>query len=142
MMRMGYIILGWLMVGLGFIGAFLPVMPTKIFLILAAWFFARSSPRLEAWLLSHPRFGSTLRDWQEHGTMPRKAKLMACGGMSIGYALFLIGAQPGLLLAVAVAVFMIGSAAYIISRPVSKPDAAPAEWASRNPPERRQARCD
>ncbi len=51
------------MVMLGFIGALVPLMPTTIFLILAAWFFARSSPRLEAWLMHHPRFGATLRNW-------------------------------------------------------------------------------
>ena len=42
--------LGWVFVALGFIGALLPVMPTTIFLIVAAGCFARGSPRLEAWL--------------------------------------------------------------------------------------------
>jgi uncharacterized membrane protein YbaN (DUF454 family) len=71
--RIPYACLGGLMVALGFIGAFVPVMPTTIFLILASWCFARSSPRLEAWLLAHPHFGPTLSAWNATGAVPRAA---------------------------------------------------------------------
>ncbi|MCH4554286.1 YbaN family protein, partial [Aestuariibaculum sp. L182] len=68
--RAFYFALGWVMVALGFIGALLPVMPTTIFLIIAAWCFGRSSPRFEKWLLEHPVFGPTLVQWQRHGAIP------------------------------------------------------------------------
>jgi len=123
--RTGFLALGCLMLALGIIGAFLPVMPTTIFLILAAWCFARSSPRLEAWLLNHPRFGPGLRRWREEGAVPRRAKLMACLGMAIGYCVFFVGAQPGPLLAAVVALFMLGSAVYVVSRP--EPAKQPAD---------------
>jgi uncharacterized protein len=51
--RLAWGVGGWLFLVLGFIGALLPLMPTTIFLILAAGCFARSSPRLEGWLSSH-----------------------------------------------------------------------------------------
>lgn len=65
-----YLAVGLLFVALGFVGAFLPVLPTTPFLILAAACFARSSRQLESWLLDHPRFVPTLRDWRERGAIP------------------------------------------------------------------------
>lgn len=115
--RFGWLALGVFCVGLGIVGALLPLMPTTIFLILAAGCFARSSPRLEAWLLDHPRFGPTLRAWRRDGAMSRRAKGMACGGMAIGYAIFLLTAHPNAVLAILVAFVMIGCATYIGTRP-------------------------
>jgi uncharacterized protein len=117
MKRHGFLALGALLVAIGFIGAFLPILPTTPFLILAAGCFARSSPKLENWLLNHPRFGPVLRNWREHGAIPRKAKVLACLGMTVGYALFWWGSKPGLPLAAGVAVLMIGAAVFVLSRP-------------------------
>lgn len=80
--------LGCLKLALGFIGAIVPLMPTTIFLILAAGCFARSSPALEAWLLDHNKFGPTLRAWRREGAISRPAKCMACTGMATGFVLF------------------------------------------------------
>ncbi|MFS2325670.1 YbaN family protein [Brucella sp. H1_1004] len=115
--RILYLCLGFLMVALGIIGAILPVMPTTIFIILAAWFFARSSPKFEARLLADPRFGPMIIKWRARGAIPPKAKLYACLGMTFGYAMFWWGAQPGPLLAISVTIFMLGSAIYVLSRP-------------------------
>jgi uncharacterized membrane protein YbaN (DUF454 family) len=112
--------LGIVFVALGFIGALLPLMPTTIFLILAAGCFARSSPRLEAWLLDHPKFGPTLCAWREDGTIGPQAKMMACSGMTLGYALFWWCARPTLLLELIVGLVMAGCAAFIISRPAPR----------------------
>jgi uncharacterized membrane protein YbaN (DUF454 family) len=110
---------GGLLVAIGFVGAFLPVLPTTPFLILAAACFARSSPRVEQWLLNHRQFGPVLRSWREHGAIPRKAKLLACSGMTVGYAWFLWGSAPSLPLAAGVAALMLGAAAYVLTRPSS-----------------------
>ncbi|MGE7204116.1 YbaN family protein [Sphingomonas sp. NPDC019816] len=119
MIRLGWLTLGCLFVGLGMIGAVLPLMPTTIFLILAAGCFARSSPRLEAWLLNHPRFGPTLRAWRDSGAIGPRAKAMACGGMALGYGLFLLTARPHWPLALLVAVAMAGCAAFVLTRPAA-----------------------
>jgi len=68
---------GWLCIALGVIGAFLPLLPTTPFLLLAAACFARSSPRLYQAMLSHPWVGPPLREWRESRTIPFRAKVLA-----------------------------------------------------------------
>lgn len=76
--------LGFLMVGLGAIGAALPIMPTVPFLLLAVYFFARSSPELEQKILDHPHWGPQVKDWRERRAISRRAKTMAIGAMATG----------------------------------------------------------
>lgn len=136
--RVGLVALGVLMLALGVIGAFVPVMPTTIFLILAAWCFGRSSPRIEAWMLNHPSFGPTLRAWRQYGAVPRKAKILAGLGMASGYGLFFVGAKPEPLLAVAVAAFVAVVAIYVTTRPERTDAAGDAEGADEVRPTARQ----
>ena len=68
---------GWICVGLGIVGAVLPVMPSTVFLLIAAWAFAKGSPRLHGWLLDHPRLGSYIRDWELYGAIPLRGKITA-----------------------------------------------------------------
>ncbi|TKD51818.1 YbaN family protein [Sphingomonas baiyangensis] len=81
---------GALAVTLGVIGAFLPLLPTVPFLILAAFCFARGSPRFEAWLLAHPRFGPPVRDWRASGAISRHGKRAATIGMAASSAIGLV----------------------------------------------------
>jgi len=115
--RWGWFALGWVMVALGFIGLLLPVMPTTIFLILAAGCFSHSSPRFEAWLLDHRWFGTSIRRWRERRAIPRKAKILAIGSMAAGYAVLLVGTQPAWWVDLVVAAGLIASAGYVATRP-------------------------
>ncbi|MBS0489642.1 MULTISPECIES: YbaN family protein [unclassified Phenylobacterium] len=117
MTRALYLVLGLGFTGLGIAGAFLPLLPTTVFLILAAGCFARSSPRLEAWILNHKQFGPLVRDWRAHGAIPRKAKVLACAGMAGGFVIFFLSAHPATWLALAVAGALGLCAAFVVSRP-------------------------
>lgn len=68
---------GWLCVILGIIGAFLPVMPTTPFMILALGCFAETSPRFHAMLLNNRWIGSPLRQWDQTKTVRRRTKIQA-----------------------------------------------------------------
>ncbi len=121
--RLGFLLLGHALLGIGIIGALVPVLPTTPFLILAAGCYTRASPRLEAWLLDHPRFGPALRDWRAHGAIAPRAKRAALIGMTTGFALFWFFVRPGWPLALAVLALMGVGATYVLSRPGGAPGA-------------------
>lgn len=72
-----FISLGTLSTGLGFVGIFVPVLPTTAFLLLAAWCFARSNERFYNWLLSNRLFGKYLTSYLEGKGVPVKTKIIS-----------------------------------------------------------------
>jgi uncharacterized membrane protein YbaN (DUF454 family) len=77
MRRLLYLCLGFASVALGAAGIVLPLVPTVPFMLLAAFFFARSSPRLEAWIVDNPRFGPHVKAWRERGAIGPAGKRAA-----------------------------------------------------------------
>ena len=71
------VIVGLLSVAVGVVGIFVPLLPTTVFLLLAAACFVRSSDRLYRWLITNRVFGSYIRNYREHRAMPLGAKWCA-----------------------------------------------------------------
>lgn len=108
-MKIFWFSLGVLAVALGVAGLILPGLPGTVFLLLAAWCFARSSDRAHAWLVTHRWLGPPIVDWQRHGVIRRRAKWTASTVMaiavaltvSLGVAWWAVGLQAGTLACVA-----------------------------------------
>lgn len=82
-MRLIWAALGLLALACGIIGVVLPLVPTVPFVLLAAFCFARSSERLHSWLLTHPRFGPAIVDWQTYGAVSPRGKRLATIGCTV-----------------------------------------------------------
>jgi uncharacterized membrane protein YbaN (DUF454 family) len=78
---------GGLCTALGLVGAFLPILPTTPFLLLASACFARSSPRFHRRLLASPVFGPYLTQWRRERTIPPEAKRKAYGLVVVTFGL-------------------------------------------------------
>jgi hypothetical protein len=75
--RYAFAALGTLFLLLGIVGAFLPVLPTTPFLLLATACYARSSRRFYNWLMNHPAFGPLIIEWRTYRSIPWRIKLVA-----------------------------------------------------------------
>lgn len=115
MKRHFYLVSGWLSLALGAIGAFLPLLPTVPFVILAAFCFARSSPRLEAWLVNHAMFGPHIVAWREKGAISRKGKVAASVMFAVSIILALVFAPWPWVMAPVIAAAVTGT--WIWTRP-------------------------
>ena len=114
--RILWLLLGLTATGCGIAGAVLPLVPTTPFLLLAAFAFAKSSPRLHAWLTTHPQFGPLIANWQQHRAIGRGAKRAALFFMVLALGLSWLLAVPVWVLVVQ-AVVLACVATFILSRP-------------------------
>ena len=104
-----YLFSGFLLVAIGVLGIFLPVLPTTIFLILASACFMKSSPRANEWLKNHRWLGPYLRNYQDKTGLSMKSKLVSISllWISITLSAFLLTDEIAiriLLLAIAISV--------------------------------------
>lgn len=114
--RLAWAALAWCSIGAGTAGVFLPLLPTTPFLLFAAWAGSRASPRFERWLYHHPRFGPSLRAWEQEGAIATRAKLLATLLMSLSWVLlWLLNAAT--LMLVTTAVLFSGLLIFLWSRP-------------------------
>lgn len=111
-----WITIGLVSIGLATAGALLPLLPTTPFLLVAAYAFAQSSPRLHRWLLHHKQFGPLIHNWQEYGAIDRKTKIVAVIVMLLTPVItWLIGAPVWALGAQAVVLCCAGI--FVVTRP-------------------------
>ena len=121
MKRIVFLLLGWLCVGLAFVGIFLPGIPTTPFLLVALWAFAKSSKRFHSWLLNHKKFGPILQNWESHKVVPRKAKIVMVI-LQIAAVVILHYSLNNIIITIGVAILLICVALYVISLPSSAPN--------------------
>ncbi len=113
-------IAGTFSLGLGIAGILLPLLPTTPFLLLAAACYARSSERLNNWLLNNRWFGNYLRNYWKGKGIPLKVKVLSISFLwiTIGYsALFVVQILLGKIILVIIA---IGVTIHILSIRVLK----------------------
>jgi len=116
LVRRGWLMLALFFIGLGSVGAVLPLLPTTPFLLLATMCASRSSPALHAWLYSHPRFGPLLRDWRDHRAIRPRAKITALILVALSWGWMWISVEP-LYARLSASAVMAGVVTFLATRP-------------------------
>jgi uncharacterized membrane protein YbaN (DUF454 family) len=108
--------LGWFFFVLGVIGAFLPIVPTTPFLLLAALCFSKSSPRFHAWLLAMPVFGAAVEDWRLRRVIRPRAKFLCASMLTLSLVFIWAGPRPQLTIKIPVTLLMVGVGTFVVTR--------------------------
>jgi hypothetical protein len=114
--RLLWAFFGIVFLAIGAIGIVLPLLPTTPFLLLAAYCFARSSPKLHGWLLNHPSFGPLISNWDRYGSIDRRSKRIAMIVILLTLGITLALGVPWWALASQVVILAIVTA-FILTRP-------------------------
>jgi uncharacterized membrane protein YbaN (DUF454 family) len=87
LLRGVYIGLGFLLLGIGIVGTVLPGIPTTMPIILAAFFFSKSSQRFDDWITHHRVFGPLVRDWRAGRGFTARAKVISIVAIAITFTI-------------------------------------------------------
>jgi uncharacterized membrane protein YbaN (DUF454 family) len=88
-------VLGFLSLGMAYIGVITPGIPYSCFVVFAAYCFAKGSPAMHAWLYNHKLFGPFLTNWSEKRVFPHKMKYLMLITMGTSLLIMLFtGVKP------------------------------------------------
>jgi uncharacterized protein len=118
-LRFVWLGLGLIFTGLGFVGYVVPGLPGTVFILIAVYFFARSSPRFYNWLLNNKFFGELIRDWRAGKGLSLKAKIMAISVIAVTILISLL-TIPNAVIKMIAALCSVGVSIYLWTRPTKK----------------------
>lgn len=132
MIRLFWLVLGGLALALAILGIFLPLLPTTPFLLVAAFAFAQSSPRIHNWLVEHAHLGPLIRNWQREGAIGRRDKIAAIVAIVAVLAISVVADVNATILVVQIGVLSLVGL-FVFTRPTpaaerearAQPDRAP-----------------
>lgn len=112
-----FFIIGLAFLGVGIAGTVLPGVPTTPCVLASAWFFSKSSKRMENWLLNHKIFGKLIKDWRANGSISKTSKRNAVLVIipTFAISIYLIPVYPA---KVGLGVFCILLCAFLLTRPL------------------------
>jgi len=86
--------LGFLSLGMAYVGLITPGIPYSCFIVFAAYCFAKGSPVMHAWLYNHKIFGPFLTNWGEKRVFPTRMKFFMLAMMSSSLAIMFFTNVP------------------------------------------------
>ena len=82
--------LGFLSLGMAYVGVVVPGIPYSPFVVFAAYCFAKSSPRMHAWIMNHKTFGPFINNWNTKRVFPLKLKFFMLASMSVSLVIMYV----------------------------------------------------
>jgi len=119
-MRPVYFFLGVVFLVLGIVGIVLPLIPTTGPVLLAAFFFARSSDRFHDWLMRHPRFGPLIADFRSGNGIPLTTKVWALTAMTAAFGFSAVFVSTGWIARSVLLTVGVLATGYVARIPVSR----------------------
>jgi uncharacterized membrane protein YbaN (DUF454 family) len=119
-LRLVLMALGWLWVGIAFLGVFMPILPTTGPIILAAFLFSKSSERFDDWLVTNRFFGGIVRDWRAGEGFTVRAKTIAVMAIVASFSITTIFVLTDTYVRIGMWVLALVIATYVVSRPTKR----------------------
>jgi uncharacterized protein len=133
-----WVVLGTLCVGLAILGVLLPIMPTTVFLLLAAYFYGRGSPRFYDWLVNRSVFASTIRNYRDGKGIPLSQKIWTIALLWVSIGATVLVAHTPLWLSLLLLAVAVGVTLHLVTLKTRQPEPPAATARAITPHEERK----
>ncbi|MEN8234538.1 MAG: YbaN family protein [Actinomycetota bacterium] len=120
-LRIFYLVLGIFFVGIAFIGIPIPLIPTVGPVLLAGFFFSKSSERFDRWLVENRFFGGIIRDWRAGRGFTLRAKMVAIAAIAVTFTISVVFVIDMVVIRIGLIAFAAALAVYIWQLPTKQP---------------------